>query len=133
MNKEIIEKLKKLANKAYKKDEVPVSAVITINDKIIASAINNRESKNDILGHAETRVIRKASKKLKTWKLDELVLYTSLQPCKMCTEIIKASRIKKVYYFSKSFKEINHKTSLSFKENEYFGNLLKKFFKNKRN
>ena len=133
MNKEIIEKLKKLANKAYKKDEVPVSAVITINNKIIASAINNRESKNDILGHAETRVIRKASKKLKTWKLDEAVLYTSLQPCKMCTEIIKASRIKKVYYFSKSFKEINHKISLSFKENKYFGNLLKKFFKNKRN
>ena len=132
MNENILRKLKKLSDKAYNNDEVPVAAIITLNNKVISSAINNKEDKSNVLGHAEINVIKKASKKLGTWKLDNLVLYTTLEPCNMCQEVIKASRIKKVYYLSKSIKQINYKTKFSFKKITYFEEIIKKFFKNKR-
>lgn len=87
-----------LALKASKINEVPVGAIIVYNNKIIAKSYNKREKKHDILGHAEILAIKKASKRLKTWKLDNCELYVSLKPCKMCEEIIKQARIRKVYY-----------------------------------
>lgn len=84
--------------KASKKKEVPVGAVIVYNNKIIARAHNLRIKHNDVTSHAEIIAIKKAAKKLKDWRLSECDLYVTLEPCSMCMEVIKESRIKNVYY-----------------------------------
>ena len=75
-------KLIKMLQKANKNDEVPVSAIITKDDKIIAATYNKREKNNDVLGHSEIICIKKASRKLHTWKLDECNMYVTLKPCR---------------------------------------------------
>lgn len=137
MEDKIIKELIKLSNKALKKKEVPVSAIITCNDKIIAKAYNKRERKNDVLGHAEILCIRKASKKLKNWKLTKCNLYVSLKPCSMCQEIIKQARIENVFYLlekSKSKKEYNNTNFIKIEniKNKEFKQMLSSLFINKR-
>ena len=85
------------AEKAYKKLEVPVGAVIVKDGKIIARAHNQKESKTDTTRHAEILAIQKASKKLKAWRLIDCEMYVTLEPCTMCAGAIINSRIKKVY------------------------------------
>ena len=84
--------------KAYKLKEVPVGVVIVLNDRIIATAHNMREKKKNVLKHAELIALEKASKKMKTWKLNDCILYTTLFPCPMCAAAIQQSRIKKIIY-----------------------------------
>ena len=98
MNEKYFELLIKLAHKAAKKGEVPISALIEKNNKIIAYAYNKREKRNNVLDHAEIIVIKKASKKLNTWRLFNCNLYVTLKPCSICENVIKQSRIKNVYY-----------------------------------
>ena len=88
----------KEANKAYKKKEIPVGAIIVKENKIIAKSCNNRQKKHYLLGHAEINCILKAEKKLKDWRLDNCEMYVTLEPCEMCKTLIKHSRLKKVYY-----------------------------------
>ena len=90
--------LMKLAIKASKKNEVPVSALIVKNGKIIAKAYNKRNKSKYIMDHAELLVIKKASEKLKDWRLNNCDLYVTLKPCSICESAIKQSRIKNVYY-----------------------------------
>src|SRR5690554_6560140 len=78
----------KEAKKAYKKKEVPVGAVLIIDDKVIAKAHNMRQTSSNPLSHAEINVIKKASKKLKRWILDDATLYITLDPCLMCSGLI---------------------------------------------
>ena len=85
------------AQKAYKKDEVPVGAVIVKDGKIIARAHNLKESKNMSTAHAEILAINKACKKLNSWRLINCDMYVTLEPCTMCMGAIIASRIKKLY------------------------------------
>jgi len=80
--------------------DVPVGALIVKDNKIIASACNEREKTNDTTAHAEILAIRKASKKLGNWRLNECELYVTLEPCPMCTWAILQSRIKTVYFGS---------------------------------
>lgn len=87
----------KEAEKAYKKLEVPVGAIIVKDEKIIARAYNQKESKTDTTKHAEILAIQKASKKLKSWRLIDCEMYVTLEPCTMCAGAIINSRIKKVY------------------------------------
>ena len=87
-----------MAKKAEKKDEVPIGAVIVLNGKVIAKAYNKKESKNLATAHAEILAINKASKKLKSWRLDGAELYVTLEPCPMCAGAITNARIKKVYF-----------------------------------
>jgi len=100
MNKD--EKYMKLAlkeaHKAAAIDEVPVGAVIVLNDKVIARGFNKREINNDPLGHAEMIAIRKASKKLNNWQLVNCELYVTVEPCAMCAGAIMWSRLKRVVY-----------------------------------
>lgn len=91
----------KLARKAASENEVPVGCVIVHNNKIIARSYNIRKQQNDVLGHAEIIAIKKASKKLKTWILDESTIYITLEPCLMCAGAIMQSRIKRVVYATK--------------------------------
>ena len=87
----------KEAEKAYRKLEVPVGAVIVKDGKIIARAHNQKETKTDTTKHAEILAIQKASKKLESWRLIDCEMYVTLEPCSMCAGAIINSRIKKVY------------------------------------
>ena len=93
-----IQLLYKLARKAARNGDVPVSAIILKNDRIIATGYNNRHKKGYVLGHAEINAIIKAEKKLKDFRLDGYTMITTLKPCKMCQAVIEAARISKVYY-----------------------------------
>ena len=86
------------AIKAYKKNEIPVGAIIVKDNKVIAKSHNNRQYKYNVLGHAEINAILKAEKKNKDWRLDGCTMYVTLAPCYMCQMIINESRIDKVYY-----------------------------------
>ena len=88
----------KEAKKAYLKKEVPIGAVVVFNNEIIGLGHNNRINKNDVMAHAEIEAIHEASNYLQDWRLDSCDLYVTLEPCNMCMEIIKASRIKNVYF-----------------------------------
>lgn len=87
----------KEAEKAYKKDEVPIGAVIVKGGKVIARAHNLRESSNQAIAHAEILAIQKACKKLGAWRLENCDLYVTLEPCAMCTGAIINSRIKNLF------------------------------------
>lgn len=87
----------KQAQKAYEKMEVPVGAVIVKDGKIIARAYNQKEYKNDTTNHAEILAIKKASKKLNSWRLLDCDMYVTLEPCSMCAGALIQSRIRKVY------------------------------------
>lgn len=94
----------KEAEKAYLKDEVPIGCVIVWENKIIARGHNLRERKNDPTSHAEIEALKKAAKKLNSWRLNECDLYVTIEPCAMCAGAILWSRIKTVYYGSKDEK-----------------------------
>ena len=85
------------AQKAYKKLEIPVGAVIVKDGKIIAKGHNMKEEKKDAIKHAEIIAIQKASKKLGNWRLNNCEMYVTLEPCPMCAGAIINSRISKIY------------------------------------
>lgn len=87
----------KQAKKAYAIDEVPIGCVIVYDGKIIARGYNRRTTDKNTLSHAELNAIRKASKKLGDWRLDDCEMYVTLEPCQMCAGAIVQARIKKVY------------------------------------
>jgi len=86
------------AKKAFIKGEVPIGAVIVVNDKIISKAHNLRHTKKNALYHAEVLVISKACKKLKRWILDDATLYVTVEPCLMCSGAILQARIKRLVF-----------------------------------
>jgi len=86
------------AKKAYLKGEIPVGCVIVKDSKVIARAHNKKEEKMDATNHAEILAIKKASKKLNNWRLDDCEIYVTLEPCVMCIGAIMQSHIKTIYY-----------------------------------
>ena len=126
--------LEKLNNKAKENGDIPVSALIVYKNKIIAKAYNQKYKNNDPFAHAEILAIKKTCKKLKTSNLMDCELYVSLLPCPMCQEVIKESKIRKVYYFANNEKIISNKVEYIKLEdqNMHFSNELKAFFKLKR-
>ena len=88
----------KEADKAQKKDEVPIGAVLVLDGKIIARGHNRIEQTNVATRHAEIEAIEKACKKLKSWRLDGATLYVTLEPCPMCAGAIVNARIKRVCF-----------------------------------
>ena len=129
-----IELLKKLNKKAIKNGDIPVSAIITCNNKIVSKSYNKKYNKSDPFAHAEILAIKKACKKLQTPNLSDCEMYVSLLPCNMCKEVIKESKIKKVYYLTDKTKIVNNKIEY-IKINDqdsYFSKELSDFFSDKR-
>ncbi len=88
----------KEAEKALKKGEVPIGAVVVKDGKVISCGHNQREKKQNALLHAETIAIWKACKKLHSWRLDGCEIFVTLEPCPMCSGAISNARIARVIY-----------------------------------
>jgi tRNA(adenine34) deaminase len=88
----------KEAELALGEGEVPVGAVIVHDDRVIASACNQREQLHDPTAHAEMIAITQAAEALRSWRLDGCTLYVTLEPCPMCAGAILQARIPTVVY-----------------------------------
>lgn len=138
MNEKYFEILINLAKKASKKAEVPISALIVCEDKIIAKAYNKRNKTKNIFDHAEITAIKKASKRKKDWRLNNCDLYVTLKPCNMCSAAINQSQFKNVYYLvdkeenkKEYYKTKYIKANIRTQRDEYLS-ILKGFFEKKR-
>ena len=84
------------AKKAYKLGEVPIGCVIVYEGKIIGRGYNRRNTDKNTLSHAELTAIRRASKVMGDWRLEDCTMYVTLEPCQMCSGAIVQSRMKEV-------------------------------------
>jgi tRNA(adenine34) deaminase len=84
------------AKKAWKMEEVPIGCVIVHEGKIIGRGYNRRTTDKNPLAHAELAAIKKASKKMGDWRLEDCILYVTLEPCQMCSGAIVQARVKRV-------------------------------------
>ena len=123
---------------SYQQSDVPIGAILVKNGEIIAKSHNTRELDNSILGHAEINVILEASKVLNRWNLSDCELYVTLKPCSMCMEVIKQSRIRKIYYlldkpdYKKEFTKSEFIKISENKSEQMYQKMLSDFFKDKR-
>jgi tRNA(adenine34) deaminase len=86
------------AARAAELGEVPVGAVVTRGEEILAVAHNERESTKDPTAHAELLALRRAARKLGTWRLTGCTLYSTLEPCPMCGGALHAARVGRLVY-----------------------------------
>ena len=141
INDNILKIIKDGAEEAFNNNEIPVSCVIVDQQgNIISKGINDRQSTNNLLGHAEINAIVEAEKKLGDWRLDGYNMIVSLEPCEMCSSVIRESRLDKVFYMVPKITKdriydfgINKVKIDSQPELEaYLSKLLTTFFDNKR-
>ena len=129
------------AQKAFEADEVPVGAVIAIDNKIIARAHNLTERLNDVTAHAEMQAITSAANYLNGKYLSGCTLYVTLEPCVMCIGAIYWSRLSRIVFaagdpkrgFQRAHLNLHPKSTVSsgIMESEAV-KLLNKFFDGKR-
>lgn len=86
----------RLAAKAAELGEVPIGCVIVHQDRIIGRGYNRRNTDKSTLSHAEIIAIKKASKALGDWRLEDCTLYVTLEPCQMCAGAIVQARVTRV-------------------------------------
>ena len=130
------------AEAAFEKNEIPVGAIIVINDRIIARAHNLTELLNDVTAHAEMQAITAAANFLGGKYLVDCTLYVTLEPCQMCAGALYWSQISKIVYgaadekrgFGAMGTKLHPKTKVvgGVLEDEC-ADLLKRFFIQKRN
>ena len=87
-----------LAESAASRGEVPVGAVLTKDQEIVAEGHNLTVTSNDPTAHAEVVVIREAAQKLGDWRLTECTLYVTLEPCAMCSGALVLSRLRRLVF-----------------------------------
>ena len=142
-----MKKALRLAEKAAKRGEVPVGAILVKGDEQISSASNRREEWHTPLGHAELIALQRASQTLKAWRLLDCTLYVTLEPCVMCAGALVQARVSRVVYGAidpkggglKSLYQIGDDSRLNHRfeliggvlENEC-SQILKDFFKQRR-
>ena len=129
------------AQKAFEADEVPVGAVIAIDNKIIARAHNLTERLNDVTAHAEMQAITSAANYLNGKYLSGCTLYVTLEPCVMCIGAIYWARLSRIVFaagdpkrgFQRAHLNLHPKSTVSsgIMESEAV-KLLNKFFDGKR-
>ncbi len=130
------------AEAAFEKGEVPIGAVIVVQDRIIARAHNLTEQLNDVTAHAEMQAITAAANFLGGKYLKGCTLYVTLEPCQMCAGALYWSQISKIVYAAKDIErgcgamgtKLHPKTKIvgGILEEEA-SNLLKRFFIQRRN
>lgn len=130
------------AESAFEKGEIPVGAVIVIDNKVIARAHNLTETLNDVTAHAEMQAITAAANYLGGKYLQNCTLYVTLEPCQMCAGALYWSQISKIVFAAKDEQrgfgvmgtKLHPKTKIigGIMEEEA-SKLLKKFFVEKRN
>ncbi len=98
MDEKFMREAIRLAEKAKKKGEAPIGAVVVYRGKIIGKGYNLRTRLQRATAHAEIRAIDSACKKLRSWRLPEAEIYVTLEPCPMCMGAILNARIDKVYF-----------------------------------
>ncbi len=86
------------AVKAYEEGEVPIGAIITVNNRVIARAHNRTEALNDVTAHAEMQAITSAAENLGGKYLQECTLYVTVEPCAMCAGALGWSQIGRIVY-----------------------------------
>ena len=86
------------ARLALEKDEVPVGAVAVHEGRVIARAHNLRETLRDPTAHAEMVAITQAAEALETWRLDDVTLYVTLEPCPMCAGAVLQARVSRIVF-----------------------------------
>lgn len=96
LHKKYMKEAIKQAKKAHALGEVPIGCVIVYQGKIIGRGYNRRNTDKSTLSHAEITAIRKASRYLGDWRLEECTLYVTLEPCQMCSGAIIQARIPHV-------------------------------------
>ncbi len=130
------------AEAAYDKGEIPVGAVIVIENKIIARSHNLTETLNDVTAHAEMQAITAAANYLGGKYLINCALYVTLEPCQMCAGALYWSQISRIVYAAKDERrgfsvmntKLHPKTKVTGGIMEKEASvLLKQFFINKRN
>ncbi|MDD6327430.1 MAG: tRNA adenosine(34) deaminase TadA [Lachnospiraceae bacterium] len=84
------------AKKAWKNQDVPIGCVIVYQGKVIARGYNRRNADKTTLAHAEILAIKKASKVIGDWRLEDCTMYVTLEPCQMCAGAIVQARIPRV-------------------------------------
>ena len=89
-----------LAKEAALSGEVPVGAVITLDDKVIGRGFNKVISRNDVSAHAEIVALQDASKALNNYRLNNTSIYVTLEPCHMCAKALIDARVSKLIYSS---------------------------------
>ena len=90
------------AKKAWKLQEVPIGCVIVKDGKILARGYNRRNTDKNTLAHAELLAIRRASRAVGDWRLEECTMYITLEPCQMCAGAIVQARIPRVVIGSRN-------------------------------
>ena len=135
------------AKKALKKGEVPIGAVVVLGDEIIGRGYNQPITTKDPTAHAEIIALKEASNRLDNYRLNEAILYTTLEPCFMCSGALVHARIKKIIFAAQDTKSgvvvnnggliqsefLNHKVSFEGGILEkQASKLLKDFFLEKR-
>ena len=83
---------------ALKNNEIPVGAIVVKNNKVIGKGYNSIESYKKVTAHAEILAIESASKFINSWRLIDCDLYTTLEPCAMCSGAIIKSRINNIFF-----------------------------------
>ena len=86
------------AGKAFEEKEVPVGAVVVLDNRIIGRGHNRIEALKDATAHAEILSITAASNTISSWRLDDALLYVTLEPCSMCAGAIINARISRVIF-----------------------------------
>ena len=135
------------AEKAARRGEVPVGAVVARGDDVLSVAANEREATQDPTAHAELLALREAADHLGGWRLTGCTLYSTLEPCPMCAGAAHAARISRLVYAAPDPKagfagtlydlpadtRLNHtfQTERGLLEAEA-ADLLRQFFKNRR-
>ncbi len=97
-NAHFMQEALKEAQRAFSEDEIPIGAVVVLNDRIIGRGHNQVEKLNDATAHAEMIAITSASNHLGSKYLEECALYVTVEPCLMCASALFWSRIGSIYY-----------------------------------
>lgn len=107
-----------LASYAEQEGEVPVGAVLVLNDNIIAEGWNQSIGHHDATAHAEIQAIRRGGEVLNNYRLIDTTLYVTLEPCPMCAGAILHSRVKRIVYGAPDLKAGAAGTTLNLFESD---------------